>query len=168
MCVYIPALAWSSRISPASSTVQIRAKAPSRWRTVSSAATAGHRRKVGALGEGEPDVAAELGEPSLLLEHGVLPLPLGDVAEDQDDPGDRPLLVPDRGRAVVDRRLVPVPADQQRVVRQADDDPFAEDLRHRILDGPAGPLVDDREDLAHRPPLRLGLGPAGEAPGRRG
>ena len=51
---------------------------------------------------------------------------VADVAKDQDAARHVPRLVPDGCGAVVDRALAPILSDEQRVVREADDDPFAE------------------------------------------
>ena len=49
-------------------------------------------------------------------------------------PLDLPLRVADRRAAVVNRRLPAVFREQQRMVREADDDALADDARHRVLD----------------------------------
>ena len=121
-----------------SSSVQIRAKAASRCRTIASAercrtsrgvsARQGHRH-VGASAASRPRSACLLG-----------PLALGDVAEDQDRPDRGPGLVPDGRGAVVDGPLGPVPGDEDRVVRQPDDRPLPQGAEGGVLDRLAGVL----------------------------
>ncbi len=107
----------------------------------------------------------QLQEVLLLGDHPLRPALLGHVAEDQDDPGDRAVIAPDRRGAVLDRPVPAIASDQDRVVGQADDAARRQDLRDGILDGHAGRLVDDPEDLFERPALgRLGR-PAGQGDG---
>ena len=54
--------------------------------------------------------------------------------------------------AVVDGPLRPVPGDQDRVVRQPDDDALPQHLLHRVLDRLAGLLVEDGEHRLQRLP----------------
>ena len=71
-----------------------------------------------------------------------------DVAEDQHAARRHAALVLDRRGAVVDRALAAVAADQDGVVREADDDAFAQRALGRILDGSRVVLVDDPEHRA--------------------
>ena len=71
-----------------------------------------------------PDALDQQAEALLALAAGVLGVAaLGDVAEHQHDADDLARGVADRGGAVVDRPLAAVPGDQERVVRQPDDQP---------------------------------------------
>ena len=85
-----------------------------------------------------------------------------DVPEDHDDADEVPGLAPDRGGTVVDGPLAPVPGDEQRVVGEAADEARLDDLPHRLLDGLAGLLVDDAEDVFQGLPEGLGRRPSGE------
>ena len=75
-----------------------------------------------------------LGVGEGLLHLPLVPPAFGDVPEDQDDPGDVPRCVADRGGTVVDGPFRAVPGDEQGVVRQADD--------HALPQGPDGGALD--------------------------
>ena len=74
-----------------------------------------------------------------------------DVAEDQDHAREHVARVMDGGAAVGDRVCAPVARDQERVVGEPDDVASPDDAPHGALDGRAGALVDDAEDLLDRP-----------------
>ena len=104
----------------------------------------------------------------LALPQGDLGLPLLRHVPEGEDHADRlALLTPDRGRTVVNGPLGPVPGEQYRMVAQADDDALPNHLRHRVLDRPAGLLVQDGEYRLQRLPLGLFLAPAGQGFGHR-
>ena len=85
----------------------------------------------------------------------ALELPLcGDVSEDQHASRDAAALVPDRRGAVVDRALSAVPPEQQRVIRESDDDAVAERAGGGVVDGRPRALVDDPEHGVERLPER--------------
>ena len=67
----------------------------------------------------------------------------GDVAKNQDASGHLAPFVHDRCGAVINRALAAVPANQHRVIRQADDDSLPQGPCRRVHDRPTGFLVDD-------------------------
>ncbi len=91
----------------------------------------------------------------------------GHVPEDQHDADELARRVPDRGGAVVNRALRPVLGDQDRVVRQSDDDPFPQHLLHRVLHRLPGLFVDDGEHGLQRLPLRIIQTSTRSSPGPR-
>src|SRR5260370_596950 len=82
-----------------------------------------------------------------------------DVAEHEHDADDGAGLVADGRTAVVDRDLVAPSASKDRVVREPDDRPLAQDLGDRALDRRARLLREDAEDLVERLTARIALGP---------
>ena len=86
----------------------------------------------------------------------------GDIPERQHTSGHDAVLVADRRGAVVNRALAAVLADEQRVVRQADDHSFTQRLRRGAFDRAARALADDAEDGIERLPDRIGRPPAGQ------
>ncbi len=87
------------------------------------------------------------------------------VPEHQHDTDEVAARVEYRRRAVVDRPLGSVTADQHGMVGQPDDLAKLDDLFDRIVDLFARVLVDDAEDLAERAPGRVIARPAGELRG---
>ena len=75
------------------------------------------------------------------------------------------LLVPDRGRTVVDGPLGPVLGNQERVVRQPDDVALLRHTQGRVLDRLVGVLVDDAEHFLQRSAPGVGVGPPGQVLG---
>ena len=115
-----------------------------------------------------PDRADDaLGEPLGPLDEVLGLPPIGDVSEDHHDADERALLAPDRRGAVVDGDLAAVPGDQQRVVRQASDEPRLDDLADRLLVGLPGLLIDDPENFFEVFAVGLRQRPSGERLGDR-
>ena len=84
----------------------------------------------------------------------------GDVAEDEDSPGDLSVSVADGRGTVVDGPLGAVPGDQDRVVGQPHDHTLPQCSEGRVLDLRAGLLVDDLENRFQRLALGFLLCPA--------
>ena len=127
-------------------------------------------RGVGDRGERVAQLVGEHGQELVLaagvLEQFLLVLPpLGDIAEDEDDPIDLAAGVADGCPAVVDRPLDAVAGDQHRMIGQANDGPIGQDSLHGVLGRLAGVLVDDPEDLVERPAGRIAARPAAEGLG---
>ncbi len=121
-----------------------------------------------AVGLGRPDdlrAGLDEGPEALfaLFEPSLGSPGFGHVAEDEDRADDLALARADRRCTVVDRPFRTVPGDQNGVIRQADDHPVAERAGGGILDDLARSLVNDPEHIGERPPLGVGLGPAGQA-----
>ncbi len=89
----------------------------------------------------------------------------GDVAEDEHDAVELPVLIADRRPAVVvDRDLPPVARAQDGMVRQADHGPFPEHLRDGALDRFARRFREDPKHVIHRPAPRAScFGPSGQS-----
>ena len=112
-------------------------------------------------GRGQPPRDSEL----FVCDQRILGLALHrDVAKYQNDSDDLSVFVAYRRAAVGDIQLRSVFADQNRVVRHADDAIEPLDLGDRGLHGLAGRLVDDVEDLFERLSGGLRLAPAGQLP----
>jgi hypothetical protein len=93
----------------------------------------------------------------------VFPPPaLRNVAKRQYASGNAPVLVLDRRRAVVDRALDAVLADQHGVVGEADDGILAQRPRSRTLKRLARFLVDDPEHAVQRLAACFRVPPAGQ------
>ena len=78
------------------------------------------------------------------------PLLDGDVAEDENDTGDRAILVADGSAAVIDVDFRAVSANQNGVASQADDGIKPLHLRDRVFDGFPGDVVKNVEDGRQR------------------
>ena len=125
-------------------------------------------------GEGGSEFVAEVGEELVLGAVGGFGFGLGEeeaafgvfvvgeIAEDEDDAVDISVLIADGGAAVVDGDFGAVLADEEGVVGEADGDSGAEYFFDGALDGVAGVLVDDFEDVGDGFAAGFGEGPAGE------
>ena len=71
-------------------------------------------------------------------------------------PETSPTLVTNRRGAVIDRALAAALVQEHRVVREANDDAFAQRFRCRVLDRLARVFVDDPEDRVERLPHGVG------------
>src|SRR4029453_19615058 len=96
-----------------------------------------------------------------LLKRALGARAFADVTEDQHDAGHLAGAVANRRAAVVDWHFGPVPAHEQRMVGEPDDQPVLQDLGHGTPDRLARLLVDDSEDALKRPPDRV-IVPPGE------
>ena len=93
--------------------------------------------------------------------------PLGDVAEDQDAAGHVAGGISYGRRAVLDGLLQALSREKEGVASRAHHGIFADGSGGRALDGQAGLLVDDAEDIPERKAGGLGPGPAGQGLGSR-
>ncbi|EXI68836.1 MAG: hypothetical protein AW08_00658 [Candidatus Accumulibacter adjunctus] len=92
---------------------------------------------------------------------------LGHVVEDQHRAEHLAVAAADRRRRVVDVMLAPMPAEQDRMVGQADDLAFTQAALDRVGRRLARPLVDDAKDFLQRATVRIGRTPAGQRLGHR-
>ena len=130
-------------------------------------ALAGRRRVERERGVGE--LAELLGPPFFLgqqaIDLGFRLFAFDDVAEDEHTAGNLAVLVANRGGAVVDRDLDAIFANQERVIRQADDDPLGQHAVDGIHGRLARGFIDDPQHVLERLALGIVGCPAGE---RRG
>ena len=125
----------------------------------------GEELVLAAIGLGElGNTTSELGLQRL---QGILgALPFGDVAEDDHHAGHRPVLTPDRGRAVLDRQRATAPRHQLGLCHLAVDAAL-DHLDDGHLGRLVGVLIKRPKDLLQRVPHRLGRWPSGQALGDR-
>ena len=91
--------------------------------------------------------------------------PLLDIAEDEDDSVQLAIIAVNGRAAVVDRGLLAVSGDEDRVVAKANDRSCASHLFNRALDRLPGVLVDDSKYFGQRVSLGLCKGPSGKSLG---
>jgi len=86
----------------------------------------------------------------------------GLIAKDQHHANDLAARIVNRCAGVSDGDFASIAREEQGVVRQSDDDAFAQHARHGVLHRRARLFVDDAEHLGERFAARFGFAPAGQ------